>query len=56
MNALPKKPDVGGYASDRVFDGTRQVTDPAKADRMRKRVEKDLAAAGIVAPGDVAKS
>lgn len=55
MNALPKKTDVGGYASDRVFNGKRQVTDTAKADRMRTRVEKDLAAAGIVTPKDMAQ-
>lgn len=47
MTAVPKKTDVRCYVSDRVFDGTRNVTDTAKAARMRQRVEKDLAAAGI---------
>lgn len=44
MTAVPKAVDVGCYVSDRVFDGKRTVTDPAKAARIRARAEKALAA------------
>ena len=56
MNAVNKKTDVACYVSNRVFDGTRKVTDPVKADRMRKRVEKALADAGVAPPKTVPKA
>ncbi len=42
MTAVLKKVDVGNYVSDRVFDGTRPITDKAKADRMRARTQKAI--------------